>query len=304
MSFTVIHLAPGEAVLVLSIHHLLCDHWSVTLLVREMLALESAGRQGLPARLPRPATHPADHPGDNPSTPSRTTSPPARVRSQCLGVQDDRRGLRALDRALPADLTRAVRELAIERNATTASVFLAAYSVVLARRTGSASVEVEIPTMDRRQRARWTSVGHYCRYITVPITTGPIAFGDLLAAVHASMLEAQENRGETAGAGGPGFSIRQTPASADPEGVEVRPVRWVAMEDVAWPVDYSVWLEVVDQYTDIGFRAFLPVRDHCRAALARFADEMVSTLYLCLSRVDDPLPQIEGNAPIPCSSCL
>ncbi|HEV3456042.1 MAG TPA: amino acid adenylation domain-containing protein [Thermoanaerobaculia bacterium] len=56
-----LRLAAGEHLLLVTVHHLAADGWSVGLLVRELSALYRAFSQGLPSPLPEPALQYADY---------------------------------------------------------------------------------------------------------------------------------------------------------------------------------------------------------------------------------------------------
>src|SRR5262249_55422610 len=49
---TLVRLAPRDHVLLLTMHHITCDLWSRTILLREIGALHAAGRAGRPCPLP------------------------------------------------------------------------------------------------------------------------------------------------------------------------------------------------------------------------------------------------------------
>src|SRR5262249_24940797 len=51
---------PGH-LLLLCVHHIVCDAWSARILLRELMELYDAGLAGRPARLPDRPLQPADH---------------------------------------------------------------------------------------------------------------------------------------------------------------------------------------------------------------------------------------------------
>ncbi|WP_433338039.1 amino acid adenylation domain-containing protein [Spirillospora sp. CA-294931] len=150
----VLRLAPEDHVLVVTIHHIASDGWSMRLFDRELTALYG-GRA-----LPPPPVQYADFAAWELATPI----PRSRLdhwREELSGlpaldvpsdrkrpaVWDNRGGLVGFD--VPAPLAGAARELARRHNATLFMVLFAVYAVVLARRSGQRDFAIGTPVAGR-----------------------------------------------------------------------------------------------------------------------------------------------------------
>jgi amino acid adenylation domain-containing protein len=158
-----LRLAPDHHVLLLNLHHVVCDGWSLGVLNHELAELYAAGVQGRPHALP---PLPIQYPDFARWQRERLDGPPleqelawwrARLEGVAtLALPTDRprppvrrfRGA-TLPLAFPAALARRVEALARAEGATPFMALLAAYAVLLARWSGTDDVVVGSPAAGR-----------------------------------------------------------------------------------------------------------------------------------------------------------
>jgi amino acid adenylation domain-containing protein len=161
---TLLKLAAGEHIILLTIHHIACDSWSVTILIREVMALYPAFAAGRPSPLPEPPVQYADFAVWQTSWLRGATleTELAFWRTQLAGlppvlslptdrprppVQSFRGAARPLQ--LPAGLVRPAQALGRREGATLFMVLLAAFQTLLARLGGQGDLAVATPIAGR-----------------------------------------------------------------------------------------------------------------------------------------------------------
>jgi len=197
--------AAGEHDLLLTLHHIAGDGWSLEILVRELTALYEAFRGGWPSPLHELPLQYADWavwqcslPGSAAWTEAlagwrerlRDLPPPADLpAARPRGAA--RAGGRVLLR-LPRELAEALRGLARIAGATPFMVLLAALQSLLARYTGQLDICVGTPVAGRDRLDTEGLVGIFLN--TLPIRTdlaGDPPFREILTRVREAVLEAQ-----------------------------------------------------------------------------------------------------------------
>lgn len=201
-----LRLGPQHHVLLISMHHIVSDGWSLGILTHELCTLYDSFGGGRPATLPSLAIQYADYAiwqRQWLSEPSAETHlsywktklggyesvlnlPADRVRPPRLGY----RGAR-IPIALSADLWRDVTTLSRSENATPFMTLLAAYQVLLYRYTGQEHLSVGTPNANRTHPEVESLVG--CFVNTLVLRTdldGQLTFRELLARVKRVCIEA------------------------------------------------------------------------------------------------------------------
>ncbi|MFI1443780.1 amino acid adenylation domain-containing protein [Streptomyces fructofermentans] len=194
-----------EHTLVLTVHHLVSDLWSLSLLLDELDTAYPAALCGRAAELPAATAYPVftrrqalrlaspaggasmDRWAELLADATRGTSPPADRPRRAVPRM---RGA-ALPFTVDAATTTALTALARREGTTLYSVLLAAYQVLLARCTGSADVVVGTPVHGRADADLAATVG--CLVNTVPLRTvvdPEESFTRLLHRVHLTALPA------------------------------------------------------------------------------------------------------------------
>ena len=187
--FRLLRLAAAEHVLLLTLHHVAVDAWSIRILLDELAVLYAAGRDGTDAVLPELPLRYADHArwqreqlaagamqrqldhwrrrlGDDLAVlelPDRRPLP--------AGPQDGVRHELALD----AELTRRLRDMARARGATLFMVLLAAFSVALHERTGAARIRIGGDVANRSLVEVERLVGFFVNQVVLQVDIDPAA---------------------------------------------------------------------------------------------------------------------------------
>ncbi|MET0396580.1 MAG: amino acid adenylation domain-containing protein [Longimicrobiaceae bacterium] len=205
-----VRLAPGEHVLVLAMHHVAGDGWSVGVLFRELSALYPAYLEGGPSPLPELPVQYADFAawqrawltGDVlerqlawwrerlAGAPPVLEVPTDRPRRPLPGE----RGARVA-RTLPRGAAERLRALARGEGATLFMVLLTALDVLLARWSGQEDVVVGTPIANRTRRELEELVGFFVNTLALRTdVSGNPTFAELLGRVRETTLGAYQHQ--------------------------------------------------------------------------------------------------------------
>ncbi|CAD5108459.1 non-ribosomal peptide synthetase [Zestomonas carbonaria] len=199
-----------EHLLAVTLHHIVSDGWSMSVMVREFTAAYNARATGRAQALqPLPVQY-ADY-----AAWQRQRLAEGQMQAQLAywkaKLEDDfevlelpadrirppvqsHRGGR-LDIRLPAELAANLRRLAVEANATLFHVFLAAFAILLARYSGRDKINIGVPVTNRNRLELEGLIGFFVNTIVARIGLDRTAtFSRLLAAVKETTLEAQANK--------------------------------------------------------------------------------------------------------------
>ncbi|MEE4753798.1 amino acid adenylation domain-containing protein [Pseudomonas alliivorans] len=197
-------------VLLLTVHHIVADGWSMGVLTQELLALYPAYCQGQPDPLPPLAIQYADYAvwqrrwltGERlqhqaaywrqtlEGAPTLLTLPTDRPRP----AQQDFAGA-SLALQLEARLTTDLRKLAQRQGVTLYMALMAAWATTLTRLSGQAEVVIGSPVAGRGRTELEDLVGLFVNTLAVRIDTSGSPSGEaLLAQVKARVLEAQDHQ--------------------------------------------------------------------------------------------------------------
>ncbi|MEE6260935.1 non-ribosomal peptide synthetase/MFS transporter [Plantactinospora sonchi] len=202
---TLFRLGPEDHVLLLAIHHIVCDGWSAEVLVGEIRAHLAAEARGVPPALPEPPVRYADYAAWQ------------RQRADSGGYADGATywlhrlaGLPPLelptDRVRPerqtfagathtfrigAELTRRLVALGRRHNATPHMTLLAAYQVMLSQRSGQRDFAVGCPVAGRTVAELDPTVGLFLNMLTMRAElAGDPSFAQLLERTRDAALDA------------------------------------------------------------------------------------------------------------------
>ena len=196
-----IRLAEQEHVLVVTVHHVVCDGWSMELFFQDLAASylkQAGGADGTLPELPiqyadytvwqqeralagevaywrdqLAGVAPLDLPTDRPRPPLRT------VRGAVAGAH------------LSADLVRRLEELASRHGATLFMVLLAGFAALLARRCGQRDVAVGTPVAGRQHPDAEQLIGFFANTLVLRCRLDPDpSFDDVLRDVTATCVDA------------------------------------------------------------------------------------------------------------------
>jgi amino acid adenylation domain-containing protein len=207
---TLLRLGEREHVLLLCMHHIVSDGWSMSVMRRELLALYAAFRDGQPSSLPELPVQYADY-----AVWQREQTRGGAIERQLAYWKDRLAGAPELLElptdhprpaapslrggtvpvALPAELLEGMRELARRENATLFMVGLAAFQVLLARYAGTADVVVGTPIAGRSHAEVQGLIGFFAN--TLALRTGldgDPSLREVVARVRETVLGAYENQ--------------------------------------------------------------------------------------------------------------
>ncbi|MGM7643256.1 amino acid adenylation domain-containing protein [Nocardia sp. JW2] len=209
-----LRVTPTEHVLVLVVHHIAADGWSMGPLTRDLVAAYAARATGSAPQLPPLTVHYADYAlwqteglgsVDDPDAPLARQLGYWRHRLAALPdvltlPTDRRRPLIASNRgatfitAFDAHLHRGIEQLARARRATTFMVLHAGLAVLLARLSAGSDIVVGTPVAGRGHRELDDIVGMFVNTLVLRAEVrGETGFADLLDQVRTGDLDAFDN---------------------------------------------------------------------------------------------------------------
>lgn len=206
---SVLHVAPDDHVLLVAMHHIVADGWSVGLLVREVSALYAAFASGHPSPLPElPVQYPdfAAHQrrsldGDEMARElaywkAQLADPPQlefqtdRARSSARARRSGRHPV-----TIPPDLVDAIRRVGLARDATLFMTVLAAFQVLLSRWAGQTDLCVGTPVANRNSTELEPLIGFFVNTLVLRADlSGAPRFVDFLERVRETALGAYANQ--------------------------------------------------------------------------------------------------------------
>jgi amino acid adenylation domain-containing protein len=198
-------LADQDYVLMLTLHHIIVDGWSIDVLFRELSVLYQAYRRGQPSPLPELPLQYADY-----AIWQRSERQIPVLEEQLRYWQERLAGVPMLalptdqprpaffsgrgggyDFVLSAELTASLKQLSRQQEASLFMVLLAAWQVLLSRYSGQQDVVVGVPTAGRTDVSIEGLIGNFIN--TLPLRSdlsGDPRFDELLRQVRQRALEA------------------------------------------------------------------------------------------------------------------
>ncbi|HEX2081440.1 MAG TPA: amino acid adenylation domain-containing protein, partial [Longimicrobium sp.] len=207
---SLLRLGAEEHVLLLCMHHVVCDEWSLGVLFPELAALYAAFRDGVASPLPEPAVQYADYAAWEreqlgggvldaqlaywktalAGAPALLELPADRPRPAAQTYRGARERFE-----LPAALLERLEALARAEGATLYMVLLGAFQALLARTTGSDDVVVGSPMAGRARRELEDVVGFFVNTLALRTDlSGDPSFREVLRRVRAVTLGAYEHQ--------------------------------------------------------------------------------------------------------------
>lgn len=206
----IIRLSPTEYVWVLTMHHIVCDGWSVQVLHRELAALYAAYSRGEPSPLPELAIQYADYSvwhrrqlegpllteqlgywkarlaGAPPLLELPLDRPrPAEMTSSGAGAYS----------ALPRSLGEAVTAFSRAHRVTPFVTLLAAFAATLYRITGQADLVIGTPVANRTELETEPLIGFFVNTLAMRIDlSGHPTFAELVERVRVTVFDALDHQ--------------------------------------------------------------------------------------------------------------
>ncbi|HME08081.1 MAG TPA: amino acid adenylation domain-containing protein, partial [Bryobacteraceae bacterium] len=206
-----VRMAADEHLLLITAHHLVCDGWSINIVLDELAKLYSASGQSKTADLPQPMSFAAY---------ARTQS----AQSADLEVEDYWSSEFAdavaplelpVDRPRPALKSyhgatavakisethyRTIKRAGAQNNATLLGALLTGFQALLSRLTGQSDIVVGIPAAAQAALAGETLVGHCVNLLPIRVkAAADMKFSELLAVTRRKLIDAYEHQSYTYG---------------------------------------------------------------------------------------------------------
>ena len=201
-----LRLGEEEHLLLVTQHHIVSDGWSIGVLVRELMELYAAARQGRPDPLPALPLQYADYAAwqHGQLQGARLQAQQDYWRRQLAGapalleLPTDRPRPAVQSHAgagmavrIPAELTQRLRALSQRRGTTLFMTLLAAWAALLSRLSGQDDVVVGTPVANRPRRELESVVGFFVNTLALRVRTdADLDVAGLLAQVKATVLDA------------------------------------------------------------------------------------------------------------------
>ncbi|MCE9519800.1 MAG: condensation domain protein [Verrucomicrobia bacterium] len=207
----------NDHVLAFSIHHAIADGWSLGVFVQDLCTAYVMGLKGIRKAVavglmgmqntlpPVPQTYTewaaAERVYWQPGELSRRAEfwksqlkGSSRVWNDPRGTGPDAGPLRRLASAVPADLTRGVRELVVKSSATLYSTLLSAFQLTLSKWTKKNDILVGTPVANRNKEATRQTMGYFAGVVPLRGQIDPAqTFSRHLRAVHESAVDSFAN---------------------------------------------------------------------------------------------------------------
>ncbi|MDH2430898.1 condensation domain-containing protein, partial [Sphaerisporangium sp. TRM90804] len=208
-------VGPRDHVLMLLMHHIVCDGWSAAPLSRDLMACYEARRSGGTARLPELPVQYVDYTlwqrellGDSADPGSVIARQTAYWRDQLAGLPEQiqlptdrpRPGVASgrgdvLPFSWDADLHQGLTRLAKETGTSLFMVLQAGLAALLTRLGAGTDIPIGAPIAGRTDRALNELVGFFVNTLVMRVdTSGDPSFADLLKQVRETALEAYDNQ--------------------------------------------------------------------------------------------------------------
>ncbi|AGY58064.1 non-ribosomal peptide synthetase [Gloeobacter kilaueensis] len=205
-----LRLGAAEHILIVTLHHIVSDGWSVGVFIQELAALYAAFQSGQPSPLPELAIQYADFAvwQQQPEQQAAARRQLAYWQGQLAGapellklptdyprpaVQRHNGATHAL--LLPAGLTESLKQLAAREGTTLFMVLLAAFKVLLARYSRQEDIVIGTPVANRNRAEIEPLIGYFINALVLrtDLGGGP-SFRELLERVRRVTLEAFDHQ--------------------------------------------------------------------------------------------------------------
>ncbi len=201
-----VRLGEESWTLILVLHHISCDGWAMTVMLRDLAALYGAAATGTPHALEPPGAQCTDYAvwqrerDDPSSTASRRAYWTVRLEGACFwpALPTDRPEPERLSGhgrtaglEIPGDVRASVEALARARGTTAFAVTTGAFALLLSRLSGERDIVLLVPYANREREKFESMVACTAANIAARVRLDPsVSFGDLVARIGLDALEA------------------------------------------------------------------------------------------------------------------
>ncbi|MEA2782048.1 MAG: hypothetical protein QOK29_3592 [Rhodospirillaceae bacterium] len=208
-----VRLSPTAHAFILTAHHIICDGWSINVILRELAEIYAARAQGISCSLPEPlsfSTHaqlqrarPAEDTAETEAFWLRQFEQP--VQPLELPVDRLRGAIKSFrgasrSRRIEASLYEAVKEAGARQGCTLFVTLLAAFQLLMGRLADQDDVVVGVPTAGQSLLEDEILVGHCVNFLPIRAGwTSETRLCDYLKAARERVLDAYDNQNYTLG---------------------------------------------------------------------------------------------------------
>ncbi len=326
LRFELLRLRDDCAALVFTLHHIIADGWSLSILSKEFVALYQAFAAGQKPSLPELPVQYADfalwqrrmqdHPSfrahedfwrevlaDAPPTLSLPTDRPRPLQQSFRGA--------TVTAPVDEQMTAALREFSRQQGCTLFMTLLTAYSVVLARLSRSRDIVVGVPIANRGSKDLEGLIGFFANTLALRIdcSANP-GFADLLQRVKAMTLQAFEHQDlpferivemlqpERSTSHTPVFQVAFVLQNTPPDGLKLHDLTISPIDIEAQAAKFELTLYIDEQADTIRFTLEYKPDLFDRPTVERFCERLLLLLRSALASpatgIDD-LPLTTGD---------
>jgi alpha-ketoglutarate-dependent taurine dioxygenase len=210
LRLSLLRLAEEEHVALFTIHHIIVDHWSMVIFIRELIAIYSAYSEGRPSPLPETDFQYADFAQRQQAQLQseemnaqleywrrQLAGPPARLRLPMQNEYPPIQTFRGKNHQAPLSrtMTRSLKELGYDEGATFFMVMLAAFKVLLYRYTNREDIIVGTDIANRNHLEIEEVIGFFVNQLALRADlSGNPSFRKILGRVREAALSAYSNQ--------------------------------------------------------------------------------------------------------------
>ncbi|PZA12811.1 non-ribosomal peptide synthetase [Rhodopseudomonas palustris] len=316
---SVLCLGPDIHVLVFTAHHIICDGWSMNVLLGDLAAIYNAYRDGrTPALIPAAsfAEHAAERPRPSTSTIEfwRTQFADVPVASE-LPLDRPRPEVKSflgasLREQLGQDLCGSARELAKRQGITLFTVLFASAQMLFARLCDNERVVLTVPMGGQALLDRQDLVGHCVNFLPVPVTArSAVSFCEHLKHVDGKLNEIFDHQDYTLGSLVRDLDIprgiNRTPLSDIQFNLE-RVGSRLTFRDVDTRVEtnpkafvnFDIFINMIEMDDDITIEVDFATDLLDRATVSRWLDQLRNVLAQALEQPQIILQELKLEEPV------
>lgn len=260
---TLIKLAPDDHELLVTVHHIVCDGWSISILIHDLSQLYTSNLTGRSSQLSPPrqladyTEWEREHAQSAEAKESQAfwihqySTVPAPIELPFDRPRPARKTFRSMRHAKTIDRSvgNRLKEYAKAEKCTLFSVLLSAFSVLMHRLTGQSDLAIGIPAAGQAQLGANDLIAHCVNYLPLRIQLDPAEdLANLLLRIKQQLLDSNEHQDFTLGTLLKHVSVDRDPArptlisvdfNVDPAlpGLEFRGLK---AEYVSTPRDYAM----------------------------------------------------------------
>lgn len=315
LTATLLHCQPTEAILVLVMHHIIADDWSLGVLLQELASLYPAAVAQQPLTLPELPIQYADfavwQQEQQPDWETHLTYWRDQLADLSpLQLPSDRphsrhRRPQRQTQTLGAELSQSLREMSQQQGVTLFMLLLAAFKILLYRYSGQSDLAVGSPIANRNQPDIQPLLGFFVNTLVLRSQVEPhLSLRELLAQVRQTTLDAYDHQDlpfeKLVEALQPERRLQETPLFQVWFALHTPPVSQLSLGDLSLDplplsprsIQFDLSLEVIDEAKHLTLVWDYDGEQWDQATLARWLDHWQTLLAALVEHPDIPIGQL------------